>query len=157
MAEQLGDEARTPRASLPEGESRAGRGSAAARAANLLGGGVEPTPVPVASEGKEAFEKLFSGSPQSAETPAEATEEVPAETPAEAPAEAGQEPPQSFENLFTEEQGQPPTGEPPAEEISAEAPTAVEVVVPDVVADAAQSAPQEPEKQTSTAPDEHAP
>ena len=90
MAEQIGDEARTPRATEPEGRASA-RTSAAQRAANLLGG-EPPAPAAATSEGRQAFENLFAPSPT-----AHPAEETPAEQPAEPaaqeqPAEAAEAP-----------------------------------------------------------------
>jgi N utilization substance protein A len=73
MAEQIGDEARTPRATEPEGRAAA-RTSAAQRAQALLGGEA-PAPVAAGAEGRQAFENLF------ADRPPTSTEEAPAEQP----------------------------------------------------------------------------
>jgi N utilization substance protein A len=96
-AEELGEEARTPRTGAAEGERPAAalsRPSAAARAYDLLGG----KPTPQKAEAVPTFDQLFPDRVEpaaEAEAPAEApADETPAEEPtsAEATAEAGEQP-----------------------------------------------------------------
>jgi len=114
MAEQIGDEARTPRVSDPEGRARSS--SAAARAHNLLGG--EPAPVSVGSEAKQAFENLFAPPPAVAEEQAaEPAEEAPEPAAVVSTAPDGAAPGASEEPAQHEEQEEtvppaPPEGGP---------------------------------------------
>ena len=132
MAEQLGDEARTPRA-IPEPGSESRRTSAAARATHVLGGEMAPTaPSSPVSEAKARFEDLFSGPPKTPEAQEEAAEA------------SGPEAPPSFENLFTEDTAAIAPAESTSEVVA-------DTVTPDVVTDAGQ--PAAPEEKTP--PDEH--